>query len=279
MNAALHPPRPALLIVLLAACGGAEPSRSSAGAADGTLTISIAGSRMEGPTSVSAGWTRLRHATPADAQAHSYAAFLLPDGVAASDFVAAFDTARTTPAGATALGGPDGEAPEVVLQLAEGRVVVTCILRHSDGRRHATGGEWHEVRVLPRAAGQRGPDEPASGIVVDMGDFAFTTAEKWPAGAQVIGVRNSGKEDHLLLLSRLHEGARLADAMKPGAPDMTGPAVGISRLGSGGRAYLPVTLAPGRYVLTCLIPDASRGRPHAALGMVKEVEVVATGSS
>jgi len=32
-------------------------------------------------------------------------------------------------------------------------------------------------------------------------------------------------------------------------------------------------LAPGRYALICFVPDSASGKPHAALGMIGELEV------
>jgi hypothetical protein len=40
---------------------------------------------------------------------------------------------------------------------------------------------------------------------------------------------------------------------------------------------LHLTLAPGRYVLLCFVPDLSLGKEHYHLGMVRALEVFEEG--
>jgi hypothetical protein len=48
---------------------------------------------------------------------------------------------------------------------------------------------------------------------------------------------------------------------------------GVEALDIGQRQWLPTTLQPGNYVAVCFIPDPATGKPHAALGMLREFTV------
>ena len=52
-----------------------------------------------------------------------------------------------------------------------------------------------------------------------------------------------------------------------------GLAVTLARMGPGVIAYLPVELRQGSYLLYCLFPEASSGRPHVMLGMLRAIQV------
>ncbi|HEX4931695.1 MAG TPA: hypothetical protein VFV33_00865, partial [Gemmatimonadaceae bacterium] len=239
--------------------------------ASGVAAYDVADDALVGPDTILAGWTTLRHA-PGDVEGHNVVAIRLPDGVDAAALVAAFDTARAIPLGGVALGGTDARAEEVVVHLTPGRVVITCVSRSADGRRHGARGEWRAVSVVSRANGAPEPLAPQTTIDVEMGDFAFLTAEHWGAGERFVRVRNTGRQDHLLLLARLRDGKRLADAVED--DDAADPAIGVWRVGPGETAYLPVRLSPGRYILVCLVPDPASGRTHQELGMMREIQVV-----
>lgn len=236
------------------------------------LLVSMHAGSVSAPDSLIAGWTRIR--VQEDGTGHILVVFRLPATATRTDvaaFLAALDTARTTPPPALALGGPEiGDTGEVVIQLTAGRYVLGCVSRGRDGHRHASTGEAKEIVVTGRdtAAPPRGTQD------VPMVDFAYTGPEQWKAGSHLLRVENRGRQDHQLRIVRLLAGSTLKDwinADDPGAHAK--PVAGVARLGAGAVAYLPVELPRGEYVLLCLIPDAVSGRPHVALGMFRAIHV------
>ena len=107
-----------------------------------------------------------------------------------------------------------------------------------------------------------------------MVDFAYTGNERWPAGAQVLQVRNNGAQDHQLRLARLNDGVTLRHVMDASNPiQLMRNVAGVARMSAAQVAYLSVDLTPGTYLLTCLVTDAKTGRQHIDLGMVRAVTV------
>lgn len=101
-------------------------------------------------------------------------------------------------------------------------------------------------------------------------DFGYVGSDRWPAGSHVLRVENRGRQDHQLRLGRLRAGLTLQSWMKDPAE---AEVAGIARLGPGAVAYLRVELAPGGYVLYCLVPDTVSGRPHVELGRLRAIQV------
>ncbi len=239
----------------------------------GTQTLSVAVGRgtLTTPESAPPGWVQLQVA-PTDSASHVVAAFALPRGVEPATFVAALNTEIATPLGAEALGGSETTSSNAIIAIDSGRVLIGCLSRDAAGKRHAASGEWKVVSV-----GSRSPlPPPPNDVKVDvaLNNFAFTTASHWPAGAQLIQVRNTGTQDHHMMLARLHPGANLGDFMnaKEGTVVTEAP-IGVSRISPVHSALLPVTLQPGHYVLYCLITDPASKKQHIELGMMKEIVV------
>jgi uncharacterized cupredoxin-like copper-binding protein len=121
----------------------------------------------------------------------------------------------------------------------------------------------------------------AATVTVTATDFKFDLPAKVPAGAVSLRLVNNGKELHQAQIVRLEEGktaADLAAAMKnEGAPPpkwakfLGGP----NGIAPGMEAESTTILAPGQYVILCLIPSPD-GTPHIAKGMIHPMEVTAT---
>jgi hypothetical protein len=115
-------------------------------------------------------------------------------------------------------------------------------------------------------------------------EYRFALPDSVPAGRTRMTLANDGAEAHQAQLFHLHEDAAvedLLDALARGGPPAaleTGEYVGGTAMvapGERSRADAVVDLAPGDYVLLCLIP-APDGRPHVAHGMLHPFS--ATGS-
>jgi hypothetical protein len=239
------------------------------------LLVMVRGGAVTAPDSISAGWTRMR--VEEDGAGHILVVFRLPEASTDADvgtFLAALDTARTTPQAALAVGGPEvGDTGEVVVQLTAGRYVLGCVRRGADGHRHASTGEAKFLMVTaPLTSGREIP--PAATQEVGMVDFAYVGPDRWPAGSHVLRVENRGRQEHQLRLARLHPRSSLQDWLESEDPDDHATAVaGVARLGPGAVAYLPVELPAGTYLAYCLIPDPASGSPHVEMGMLRVIHV------
>lgn|SRR2546425_5212765 len=104
--------------------------------------------------------------------------------------------------------------------------------------------------LLPLAACERKAPPPAAGSAVTVtyygADYAFTGPDTVTAG--LVTVRMKGPPPAL-------------------------PVGGIVGLTKGRHALFTVTLAAGKYVLVCFVPDEKDGKPHLAHGMVKEFTI------
>jgi uncharacterized cupredoxin-like copper-binding protein len=121
-----------------------------------------------------------------------------------------------------------------------------------------------------------------SPITVTATDFKLDMPATIPSGAVSLRLVNSGKELHQAQIIRLDEGKTMADleaAMKHEGPPppwlhfLGGP----NGIAPGQEATSMTSLAPGKYVLLCLIPGAD-GVPHLMKGMIQPFEVTGGGA-
>ena len=262
-----------ILLGTLTACVAREAGPVMTPAAD--LLVSVRGGAVTAPDSISAGWARMR--VEEDGAGHILVVFRLPEASTDADlgtFLAALDTARTTPQPAVALGGPEvGDTGEVVVQLTAGRYLLGCVRKGADGHRHASTGEAKILRVTaPLTSGREVP--PSATQEVGMVDFAYVGPDRWPAGSHVLRVENRGRQEHQLRLARLLPRSSVQDWLESEDPnDHATPVAGVARLGPGAVAYLPVELPAGTYLAYCLIPDPTSGSPHVEMGMLRVIHV------
>ena len=101
-----------------------------------------------------------------------------------------------------------------------------------------------------------------------MGDSGEVVLRLRP-GTHVIACVRRGEDGHR------HASRGEASAwMEADDPGEHATAIGgVARIGPSEAAYLRLDLAPGTYVLHCLVPDRAEARPHIALGMLKVVHV------
>jgi len=141
--------------------------------------------------------------------------------------------------------------------------------------------------AMPLALGAyvgRLPAEPATPaiptVTVIATDYAVQAPDTLPAGAVTLRLVNQGKEFHHLWVARLDQGRTADDLLKalrrPGpVPAWVRDVGGPNAPAPGGESNATVSLAPGTYVLACLIPSKD-GVPHVMKGMIRQVTVVET---
>jgi hypothetical protein len=111
--------------------------------------------------------------------------------------------------------------------------------------------------------------------------YEFDMPEEVPAGAARLSLSNGGDEEHHAQLFRLKDGAtpdQLMAALATGNP-AAALEFGAFEGGTGlvaprtdSQADAVIELAPGTYVLLCLVPDQA-GAPHLAHGMLRAFDV------
>ncbi len=140
------------------------------------------------------------------------------------------------------------------------------------------------LAILPLALGAyvetRAP-EAAPTVTITARDYVLESPDTLPEGAVTLRLVNQGKEFHHVWIARLEGGHTVDDvlaALKTRGPlpewikDAGGP---NAPRPEGGENSATVTLAPGNYIVACLIPSAD-GIPHLMKGMVRPLTVVKT---
>jgi uncharacterized cupredoxin-like copper-binding protein len=120
-------------------------------------------------------------------------------------------------------------------------------------------------------------------VTITASEYAFDAPDTLQAGNVTFQLLNRGKEMHHIWLVRLAQGktakdfnaAFQADPMKllaatPWVVHVGGPNSPVP----GGKSEATVNLAPGNYMILCLIPS-SDGKPHVMKGMMRSLTVEA----
>lgn len=136
----------------------------------------------------------------------------------------------------------------------------------------------------PAVAAEEGA--PAPLIEVTASDYAFDLPATITGGLVDLTLDNTGKEPHFAAFAQPAEGRSVGDvtaaltALASGEPPAGAPPfveyIALGTVDPGGQSRVTGNLPTGKYVLFCMLP-APDGVPHAAKGMMTEVEV--TGGS
>lgn len=136
----------------------------------------------------------------------------------------------------------------------------------------------------PRARAQA-----ARSVTVYAADYAFTAPDSIPAGATTFTLVNRGPSEHHLVMFALPVGmtlARLDHLMRTDSTDGSGSdGTGIIKVGGmdlaagSDSASALLDLAPGTYVLTCLLPLPDGSGTHRMRGMFRALTVVPSSRS
>jgi uncharacterized cupredoxin-like copper-binding protein len=121
-------------------------------------------------------------------------------------------------------------------------------------------------------------------VTVYTADYAFTAPDSIPAGATTFTLVNRGPSEHHLVMFALPEGmtlARFDHLMRTDSTDGSGSdGTGIIKVGGmdlaagSDSASALLDLAPGTYVLTCLLPLPDGSGTHRMRGMFRALTVV-----
>jgi hypothetical protein len=161
----------------------------------------------------------------------------------------------------------------------------TQVLR--PGRYHVVSAPEGEARPVTASfqvtGGEATGTLPQTTAKIDAFEYSFR-ASGLKAGSQQVTFNNSGRELHHVLAFPMRPGATLAQVRQffqreeegPG-----GPPPPVEEQGTQGTVVLDGNvsqvvqwrLRPGKYALVCFITDRAGGPPHAAKGMVTEVNV------
>jgi uncharacterized cupredoxin-like copper-binding protein len=124
-------------------------------------------------------------------------------------------------------------------------------------------------------------------ITIRAGDHFFEAPAQVQAGLLSITFENVGQEAHHMQIVELHEGVTpeqfqtaFPQAAEQWTPERMAHALSLIKRAAGGPGLIPpgkhqrvtLKLAPGRYLLFCIIPDHA-GVPHLAQGMMATLDV------
>jgi hypothetical protein len=182
----------------------------------------------------------------------------------------------------TFMGGPNtivpGASQVAYDNLTPGNYAMLCFLEGDDGVPHFAKGQVKSFQVAPGETGGTAPKADAS---VTMADFNFLgDVTSLPAKKTTLEVKNGGPQPHELTVIKLNNGITV-DQIKqllnsdtpPAGPPPIDDAGGLGALQANQTGYVEMDLKAGQYAFVCFVPDTATGKPHAALGMIKAIEV------
>jgi len=180
-------------------------------------------------------------------------------------------------------GGPGvvagGDSSNATARLEPGNYFIVCFIPSPDGLVHVMKGMVRRLVVAPAPlTASPPPAEPQADVVATLSDYAFTLSRPLTAGTHTIRVENTGPQLHELTIEQVVPGKTLPDVQRWIAGGMKGepptrPVGGFEGPDVGKTGWFTITLAPGKYLLTCYVPDAKDGKPHVVHGMVQEITV------
>lgn len=277
----------AVILTAAAACAAASPAAAPASAARTaqsiqTIEIGAADYSFSMADTVASGWSKVTLKNSGK-EVHHVQLFRARAGVTGLQLLEAI---KSGPEGifkvATAEGGPGTTIPtasnETLVRLLPGTYLLACFVPGDDGVPHLAKGMVKLVTVTDAAGGSL-VTAPATEGTVTLKDFSFGSfPDTLSAGRHLFRVTNAGPQTHEANILQLAPGKTARDAIdfftKPAGPPPFMPVGGVQGITTGVEdAILVVDLKPGNYLAICNIPDPASGKPHSALGMIKEFSV------
>ena len=213
---------------------------------------------------------------------HHLMVFTYPAGMSWATFDQWMRKDSVEAGGITVVGGTESNDDGTreawaTLDLAPGRYIITCVLPLPDGSgTHRMKGMFRVLTVRPARGATAAMPRPD--VSVRMSDFAYTgMPDTLRAGWKVLKFENDSHREHLALIERFRPGKTLADLRAWGATMQDeSPTVvvgGAATLSPGRADEIRVKLAPGHYVLLCVLSDGTAPKLHAEMGMFHEFVV------
>lgn len=261
---------------------GFVPRAHAAPPAPRVVVVRATEFRFEAPDSVPAGTLTFRLENRG-IEVHHLWIVRLARGRTPADFTKMMDswgTGPKMPDWAIDVGGPNNVAPgmsaDATMTLEPGTYMLLCYVPSADGTPHAVKGMLKPIVLTAKGATR--PREPKADVSITLGDYGFAVSPAITAGRHTIRFEDKAPQTHEAILARLLPGRTLQEALawfNSGQLGQT-PVVtmgGASGLANGRRMYMTADFQPGSYVLLCVMPDATDGRPHSDHGMVAQFTV------
>jgi hypothetical protein len=264
--------------------GSGTPTSGSSASANKDLNIEEKDFSFEMPDTVRGGLVKIS-AKNTGKEPHQAQLMRLNDGVTQQQFQATLQQGDieamlkmvTLTGGVNSI--PAGASQVAYDNLQPGNYVMLCLLEAEDGMPHFAKGMIKFFNVTPGDSSDASPPK-ASGTVV-MADFNFLgDVTKLDAKKTTLEVKNGGPQPHELTVIKLNNGVTVdqlkamlnSDTPPPGPPPID-DAGGLGAIQANQTGWVDLDLKAGNYAFVCFVPDPATGKPHAALGMIKAIEV------
>ena len=231
------------------------------------------------PSRIESGIVTIRFVNAGSTELHNAALIRLTGRHSLQDFADHMRDGLQAPDWAVHVGGvesiPPGTEAQAKVILKPGHHLIVCYHGEGQGIPHHTLGMITSLDVI----GSSNDDpEPEFDVDLVMFDFGYALSNSLKTGQQTIRVVGAGPQVHNVLIWKLRNGNTATELVQWLESDRTTPRPGhplggLTALSPGERAYLPIELEAGRYVLLCLVPDVGDGRFHLSHGMMKEVQI------
>jgi hypothetical protein len=124
----------------------------------------------------------------------------------------------------------------------------------------------------PETATNNEIDSDATRVDITASEYTFDTDDPSAAGRYSFVMVNAGAEPHLIVVAQLEPGVALDDVLASDGDVGVIQAVESDVAPPGGESVVTVDLQPGRWVIVCPIPNEA-GESHATLGMLRELTI------
>jgi len=231
------------------------------------------------PSHIASGIVTVRFVNAGSTELHNAALIRLAGGHSLQDFADFMRDGLQSPDWAVHVGEvesiPPGTEALAKVILKPGPHLIVCYHGEGQGIPHHTLGMITSLDVIESS---NNDPEPEFDVDLVMFDFGYALSESPKTGQQIIRVVGAGPQIHNVLIWKLRQGKSATDLVHWLESDRTTPRPGqplggLTALSPGERAYLPIELETGRYVLLCLVPDVGDGRFHLSHGMMKEIRI------
>lgn len=268
--------------VMLIGCGESEPDEPSATPTEQSatqVTVAAEDFSFDAPATLAGGLVELTY-TNRGQEPHFAGFAKAAPGKTYEDVKAALTAppSDTPPAGpppfeefAGAPTADPGAGGNMTFNLDPGTYAFFCSIPSPDGISHAAKGMVKELTVTGGTDGAL----PQADVTVVATDFAFDSTPTLKAGANVVGLRNDGKQLHEINLVELAPDKTVEDVVawyrQPSGPPPMRSLSGIA-VKPGAEGTTTLDLQEGStYAFICAIPDVlSDFAPHVTKGMFSQ---------